>query len=61
MTEETEKPFSPAMVSALRAVARMQGNSTIAWRELSDEKQRDDRYAPIAEPLRQQGWKPKER
>lgn len=52
----TEKPFSLAMMSALQAVARMKGDSAIAWPDLLDESATDDRHPP--EATSQQGWKP---
>ena len=57
MTDE-EKPLSPAMVSALRVVARMKGDSGFAWDLVLNEGSRDDRFAPQAEADLQQGWKP---
>jgi hypothetical protein len=53
----TDKPLSPAMISALQAVSRMKGDSAIAWSAVPTEGERDDRYAPAADPP-QQGWKP---
>lgn len=47
MTDE-EKPFSPAMMSALLAVSRMKGDSTMPWLLLLAEEQADDRRCPAA-------------
>lgn len=52
----TEPKLSPAMTSALQAVARMKGDSAIAWPELLNESAPDDRHPPEAKS--QQGWKP---